>query len=89
MFKIREILAEKRTKLTLAVASGLGTVGVAFAGTFSNVVTVLTDVVEIFPPLTDMIIAIVPMVVTLAILGFIIKLFSTILDMIRAKTRGL
>jgi len=67
------------------VMAVMASTGVAAAGTFDNVTLMLTDLVGIFTPILDIIIAVIPIMIALAIAGFIMGLLAAILMKIRGK----
>ena len=66
----------------LAGASGL-VASVSAAGEFDSVTEIIADVTLMFPALVAIIIAIVPILLILAIVGFLTGLFDGILGRIR------
>jgi len=59
--------------------------GMATAATFDNVTTMLTDLVGIFTPILDIVVAVIPIMIALAIATFVIGLLSGILGKIKGK----
>lgn len=57
----------------------------ASAGTFDNVTVMLTDLVDIFTPILDIVIAVIPIMIALAIATFVIGMFAAILSRIKEK----
>ena len=73
-------------KMRIAVASVMltGLVGLASAATINDTVgPILQGVAELFPSLLAMIVAAVPMIVTLAIITFILGILAMILGKLR------
>ena len=66
----------------LAGASGL-VASVSAAGEFDSVTEIIADVTLMFPALVAVVIAIVPILIILAIVGFVTGLFDGILGRIR------
>jgi len=67
------------------VMAVMASTGVATAGSFDNITTMLTDLVGIFTPILDIVIAVIPIMIALAIAGFIVGLLTAILLKIRGK----
>jgi hypothetical protein len=72
----------------LRIVSGIGLVGSALVGTvsaidLSGVTDIIDDVTLLFPGLVAVVIAVIPILVILAIVGFILGLFDGILGKIR------
>jgi len=72
----------------LRIVSGIGLVGSALVGTASaidlgSVTGIIDDVTLLFPGLVAVVIAVIPILVILAIVGFILGLFDGILGKIR------
>ena len=63
----------------------MGSTGMASAGTFDNVTTMLTDLVGIFTPILDIVVAVIPIMIALGIATFVIGLLSSILGKIKGK----
>ena len=72
-------------KSYLAVSMFVASTGVASAGTFDNVTTMLTDLVGIFTPILDIVIAVIPIMIALAIATFVLGMFTAILGKIKGK----
>lgn len=73
-------------KMRIAVASVMltGLVGMASAATLNDSVgPILQGVAELFAPLLAMIVAAVPLIVTLAIISFILGILAMILGKVR------
>ncbi len=83
------LLRSKGVKIVATVGGAISGSGMASAGTFGNVTTILEDVVTIFPPIVSIVVAVVPILILVAVVGFIIGLFDGILGGIRGKLRGL
>ena len=66
----------------LAGASGL-VMSVRAAGEFDSVTAIVADVTLMFPALVAVVIAVVPILIILAIVGFVTGLFDGILGRIR------
>ena len=64
---------------------GLASTGGASASTFENVTAMLDDLVEIFTPILDIVVAVIPIMIALAIATFVIGLLSSILGKIKGK----
>jgi len=56
---------------------------------FTSVIEILNETVNIFPPLIEIIIAVVPLLVIVAIVSFLLGLFAAILDGITSAFRGM
>lgn len=72
----------------LRIISGIGLAGSFLVGTvsaidFGSVTDIIDDVVLLFPGLVAVVIAIIPILIILAIVGFIMGLFDGILGKIR------
>jgi hypothetical protein len=52
-------------------------------GTFDNVTTMITDVVAIFPSLLDLVIAVMPIMIAMALISFIIGIIAGVLKMMK------
>ena len=80
-----------RVKL-LAIGSAIASSGIASAdcnGTFCNVTDVINDVVPVFGALLSLVIAAVPILITLGLVGFLLGFFDGILEGVSGKIRGL
>ena len=81
------MLAERihthRLAITATAVSAL-TVGVASAGDMANNITpIIADVVLLMPKIVDLVIAVVPVLIVLALVGFILGLFDGIIGKIK------
>ena len=54
-------------------------------GTFDNVTTMITDVVDIFPSLLDLVIAVMPIMVAMALITFILGIIAGVLNMMKGR----
>jgi hypothetical protein len=59
--------------------------GFASAGTFDNVTTVMTDTIPLFGALVNIVIAVVPMLIVVSLIGFITGLFDTVLGAVSGR----
>jgi len=69
----------------ISALSVLGITGVASASSFANITTVIRDTIPIFGSLVDLVIAIAPVMIAFALIGFVIGMFSTMLDTISGR----
>lgn len=72
----------------LAVTSGavalMGMVGMASAASLNDSVSpILTDVASLFTPLLALILAAIPLVISVAVIGFVLGLFDAIINKIK------
>jgi hypothetical protein len=74
-----------RTKALLLVgAAGATLAPYAFAGDLNDSISpILDDMVELFAPLLELIIAAVPLIIAIALIGFIIGILDGILSKLR------
>ena len=80
---IMERIHEHRLTIT-ATAAPLALVGAASAGTLSgNISPILADVVDIMPSLLQLVVGVVPILICIALVGFILGIFDGILGKIR------
>lgn len=80
--KVAATVAAHRMSITMLMLSGL--VGMASAADLNaSVGPILDSVVLLFVPLLAMILGAVPIIVTLAVIGFILGLLALILQKIR------
>ena len=66
--------------------------GIASANTtfnFTAVIEILESMVSIFPPLIDIVLAILPLILVVAVISFIIGIFAGVLDGIVGMFRGM
>lgn len=71
-------------KLAIAGATGMSLVGYASAAIdFSNITELLDAVVTLIPSFMDLVIGIAPLIVTIAIIGFILAFLDKILQMLK------
>lgn len=71
-----------RAKLAISSASVflMGMVGMVSAGSLNDSISpILTDVATIFTPLLALIIAAVPLIIAVAVIGFVLGIFKEIL----------
>lgn len=73
----------------LSIGTAIAGSGIASAGTFDNVTQVINDVVPVFSALLNLIIAAVPILITLGLVGFLLGFFDGILEGVSGKIRGL
>lgn len=82
---LMERIHEHRLAIT-ATAVPLVTVGAASAAIdFSNISALLQAVVTLIPDFMDLVIGIAPLVVTIAIVGFILAFLDKILEMLKFR----
>lgn len=80
---IMECIHEHRLTITATASSGL-LVGAASAGTLAgNISPILADIVDLMPSLLSLVVGVVPILITLALVGFILGIFDGILGKIR------
>jgi|LGOV01.1.fsa_nt_gb hypothetical protein len=79
------LIKAKLVQVYAGLMAVMASTGVATAGTFDNVTTMLTDLVGIFTPILDIVVAVIPIMIALAIATFVIGLLSSILGKIRGK----
>lgn len=63
--------------------------GLVSASTFENVTTVITDTIPIFSAIGELIIGIFPILIIVALIGFILGIFDSILSAVSSKLGGL
>ena len=80
-----EMVKAKLVQGYAGVMAIMASTGVAAAGTFDNVTTMLTDLVGIFTPILDIVVAVIPIMIALGIATFVIGLLSSILGKIKGK----
>ena len=56
---------------------------------FTAVIEILESMIGIFPPLIDIVLAILPLILVVAVISFIIGIFSGVLDGIIGMFRGM
>ena len=85
----------QRVKMkALMILAVLATVpGIASAANdtfnFTSVINILESMVGIFPPLIDIVLAILPLILVVAVISFIIGIFAGVLDGIVGMFRGM
>lgn len=88
--KKKGIVQKLKLKAALVLAILMTMPGMAAATiNFTSVVEILEATVAIFPPLVEIIIAVVPVLIIVAIVSFVLGLFGAILDGITSAFRGL
>jgi len=79
----KEKFAEYKTRIALAATSVLGIVGTASAISFTSIELVIDDIAALMTPILAMIVSIVPILITLALLGFLLGVFLAITGRIK------
>ena len=83
--KLKEMVANK--KVTIAIAAGTASMYLvqyaSAAGLNDSVGPILTDVALLFIPLLALILAAIPIIIAMAIIGFILGLLAAILGAIK------
>lgn len=75
-----------KVRAALAAGSGLSLVGLASAEVdFSNISSLIQDVTGLIPDFMDLVIAIAPLLVTIAIIGFVLKFLDKILSWLNLR----
>ena len=70
-------------RIALVMTSGLALVGMASAAiNFTPIQELLTAVIGLIPSFMDLVVAIAPLVVVIAIVGFILKFLDRIISML-------
>ena len=80
--KVKGVLASAKMKLAITSVSLIGLVQYASADLNSSIYPILADVVLLFVPLLALIIAAVPLIIAISIIGFILGLLDGILKML-------
>jgi hypothetical protein len=76
--------ARARVLLMTAAATGAGLVSTVSAGNITDGISpVITDVTELLPLMLNLVIAALPIIVALAVIGFLLGLFDGILSKIK------
>lgn len=78
-----ETFKKYKTRIALAATSVLGIIGTASAISFTSIELVIDDIAALMTPILTMIVAIVPILITLALLGFLLGVFLAITGKIR------
>ena len=76
MYKMRILAVTTVSLMTLVQYASAATLN-------ESISPILTDVAELFAPLLDLIVAAVPLIIALAVIGFILGIFNVILDKIK------
>jgi hypothetical protein len=79
--KVKEKVSAAKMKILAAATLGSVTlVQYASAATLNeSIAPILTSVTELFVPLLDLILAAVPLIIALSVIGFVLGIFSAIL----------
>ena len=73
-----------KTKALVALGSATPLVGMASAATLNESISpILNSVTELFTPLLNMVVAAVPLIIAIAIIGFILGILDSILSKLR------
>lgn len=73
-----------KTRVLLATGGTLPFVGLASAGTLNDTIyPLIEDVADLFTPILDLVIAAVPVIVAVAIIGFILGILAAILSQMK------
>jgi hypothetical protein len=87
LLELKQKVAERVSAYRIAIVSVMltGLVGLVSAGTALNdsITPILTGVTLLFTPLLAVIVAGIPLIVTLAIIGFILGILSMILGKLK------
>lgn len=84
--RFRDSLKGARVKLMIAAPAGLALVASASAATIDingTIGPILDSVIELIPTIINLIVAIVPAILVMAVVGFIVTFFDRILSMIK------
>jgi hypothetical protein len=83
--KVKEKVSAAKGKLLVAATLGSVTlVQYASAATLNeSIAPILTSVTELFVPLLDLILAAVPLIIALSVIGFVLGIFAAILEKLR------
>ena len=73
----------------LATVPGIASAADNATFNFTSVIDILESMVGIFPPLIDIVLAILPLILVVAVISFIIGIFSGVLDGIVGMFRGM
>jgi len=77
------LIATFKYRFAIAMTSGLALVGMASAAiNFTPIQELLTAVIGLIPSFMDLVVAIAPLVVVIAIVGFILKFLDRIISML-------
>jgi len=80
---LAETIHENRGRIAL-VAVPLMTIGFASAGSLAdNVTPIIDDVVALFPSILNLVVAVVPVIISLSVIGFILGIFDGIISKIK------
>ena len=80
--KVKGVLASTKAKLLVTSVSLVGLVQYASADLNSSIYPILTSVADLFVPLLALIIAAVPLIIAISIIGFILGILQGILRML-------
>lgn len=80
---------DMKLKIFAVLSALMVTTGMVSAGSFNNVTTVITDTVPIFTAIGELIIGIFPILIIVALIGFILGIFDSILSAVSSKLGGL
>lgn len=85
--KLKEKLSEMKYRLAMSAVFLTGLVVSVSASTPLNgtINPILVDAASLFPYLVDLIVACVPLILVLAIVGFIVTLFAIILSKVKFR----
>lgn len=79
-----EFLANSKVKIVGLAATGMGLVASVSAGNITDGISpVITDVTELLPLMLALVIAALPIIVALAVIGFLLGMFDGILGKIK------
>ena len=82
--KAKGFLASTKAKLLVTSVSLVGLVQYAQAATLNESISpILTSVAELFVPLLALVIAAVPIIIAIAVIGFILGLLDSILKIVK------
>jgi hypothetical protein len=78
--KMAGVFASAKAKVAITTVSLVGLVQYASAATLNESISpILTSVTELFTPLLALIIAAVPLIIALSVIGFVLGIFAAIL----------
>ena len=82
--KVKEWLAARKVALLGLAATGL-VWGASAEVNLTEITNLIQAIVGIVPDLIDLVIGIAPLIVVIALIGFLVKFFPKILDMLNMK----
>jgi hypothetical protein len=82
--KVKDWFAARRVALVGLVAAGIA-YSASAAVNLTEITNLIQAIVGIVPDLIDLVVGIAPLIVVIALIGFLVKFFPKILDMLNLK----